>query len=120
MLNIRMIELNKMNNKYLIYISCVFACLLFFLLLNFRDDFYICFSSSIAFEIFSWNIIDYSNLFVLSFFLYCNFFFYLVIISIILLVAMIGSIVITSRRTFYLREQNIFTQNRRLLKNGIK
>ena len=60
---------------------------------------------------------DINNIKILSFLIYEDNFFTIIIISLILLIAMVGSIILTSRKTFFLKEQIIFQQNRRFIKN---
>jgi uncharacterized membrane protein YciS (DUF1049 family) len=60
---------------------------------------------------------DSNNIKIISYILYEDNFYILTILSLILLIAMVGSIILTSKRTFFLKEQIIFQQNRRFIKN---
>jgi NADH:ubiquinone oxidoreductase subunit 6 (subunit J) len=83
----------------------------FFILLNFFID-------ENPFYNFFILFFDNNNIKIISLVLYEDNFFILTILSLILLIAMIGSIVLTSRKTFFLKEQITFQQNRRFIKNA--
>jgi NADH-quinone oxidoreductase subunit J len=61
-------------------------------------------------------LFDIQNLKILALILYLDFYIIFIIIGLILLVAMLGAIVLTSKRTFFLKEQQIFQQNSRFIR----
>lgn len=117
MLNIKIIELNEMNSSYLLGISLVFIIIIFELIINFlfsnSDSMNVAYTANLFVE--DWSNIFYhlSNIKIIGINLYFANYFLFIIISVILLLAMIGSIVLTSQKTFFLKEQDIFEQIRR-------
>ena len=117
MLNIKIIELNEMNSSYLLGISLVLFIVFFELLINFlfynSDNQNISYTANLFVE--DWSNLFYhlSNIKIIGINLYFANYFLFIIISVILLLAMIGSIVLTSQKTFFLKEQDIFEQIRR-------
>ena len=117
MLNIKIIELNEANNSYLLGICLVFFIIFLEVILNiffFNSN-----NSTIAYTsnlfVTDWSNLYYnlSNIKIIGINLYFINYFLFIIISVILLLAMIGSIVLTSQKTFFLKEQDIFEQIRR-------
>nr|QFQ52392.1 NADH dehydrogenase subunit 6 [Paramoeba aparasomata] len=126
MLNIKILELQELNSKYL-------QGLFFgFILLIFSCYFYDFFSTGLKssyfllseFESYNYelNWLSYSifffgdNLFFISLILYLHYYIILMILGLILLVAMIGSIVLTSSKTVNIKEQSLFIQTKRFIK----
>lgn len=129
MLNIKILELQELNSKYLL--GLLFGFL--FLLLSFK--FYGFISNNNFDNIYSYYIVSefksYSyelnwlgyntffkgdNLFFISLLLYNHYYIVLMILGLILLVAMIGSIILTSRKTVNIKEQNLYMQIKRVVK----
>ena len=118
MLNIKLIEINELNWQYLfglflsLFLSSFF---LFFFLKTQNFDFY---NFETDFNFFIWlnYFFDIQNLRILALILYLDYYIIFIIIGLILLVAMLGAIVLTSKRTFFLKEQQIFQQNNRFIK----
>ena len=117
MLNIKIIELNEMNNSYLLGVSLVFIIIMLEFLFAFTfansADSNITYGANLFVE--DWSNLFYhlSNVKIIGINLYFANYFLFIIISVILLLAMIGSIVLTSQKTFFLKEQDIFEQIRR-------
>lgn len=117
MLNIKIIELNEVNNSYLLGISLIFFIIIFEFFINFMfsntDNFNVAYTANLF--VVDWSNIFYhlSNIKIIGINLYFANYFLFIIISVILLLAMIGSIVLTSQKTFFLKEQDIFEQIRR-------
>jgi multisubunit Na+/H+ antiporter MnhB subunit len=61
------------------------------------------------------HFFNISNLKNLANIIYQDFFFIFILLSIVLLIALLGAIVLTSRRTLFLKEQSIFKQNQRFI-----
>jgi NADH:ubiquinone oxidoreductase subunit 6 (subunit J) len=123
MLNLKIIELNEMNLQYLIGIVISFFFLIIILYYSFFYD--SCFKENLFFVDTSNNLeyINFYNIFnnnnnigIISILLYNNNYIYFFLVSLILLVAMIGVIVLTSHKTFFLKEQIIFEQIKRFIK----
>lgn len=118
MLNIKLIEINELNWQYLIglFLSLFFFSFFFLFFLNTKNfDFY---NFETNFNFFIWLnfLFDIQNLRILALILYLDNYIIFIIIGLILLVAMLGAIVLTSKRTFFLKEQQIFQQNNRFIK----
>lgn len=118
MLNIKIIEVNELNWQYLfgLFISLFlfFVCVVTFLKVQ-GFNFY---NFDTNFNFFIWlnTLFDIQNLRILALILYLDFYIIFIVIGLILLVAMLGAIVLTSKRTFFLKEQQIFQQNNRFIK----
>ena len=129
MLNIKILELQELNSKYLLGLFFGFL----FLLLSYK--FYGLISEKNIDNIYSYyivsefknynyeiNWIGYNtffkgdNLFFISLLLYNHYYIVLMILGLILLVAMIGSIILTSRKTVNIKEQNLYMQIKRVVK----
>lgn len=118
MLNIKLIEINELNWQYLfgLFVSLFFfSIFIFFFLTNQNFDFYN-FETNLNFFLWLNVLFDIQNLRILALILYLDFYLIFIIIGLILLVAMLGAIVLTSKRTFFLKEQQIFQQNNRFIK----
>lgn len=118
MLNIKLIEINELNWQYLfgLFLSTFFFSIFAYSFFEFQGfSFY---NFDINFNFFVWlNLLfDIQNLRILALILYLDFYIIFVIIGLILLVAMLGAIVLTSKRTYFLKEQQIFQQNNRFIK----
>lgn len=130
MLNIKILELQELNSKYLqgIFLGLVlFAVSLFmdnfFLLADYNINFFNTvlnnFNSYNNFELnwFNYSIFFYGdNLFFIATLLYSHYYLILILLGLILLVAMLGSIVLTSSKTVNLKEQVLFTQIKKIIK----
>lgn len=122
MLNIKIIELSELNWQYLIglFISFIFL-FLFILGLIFLNN-----NSSLNSIVITENydyvnwlgfVYDLNNIQILATILYLDYFIIFIFLSLVLLLAMLGAIVLTSKRTLFLKEQIIFEQNFRKFKN---
>ena len=105
MLNIKLIEINELNWQYLfgLFLSLFFFSFFLFSFLNTQNfDFY---NFETNFNFFIWlNVFfDIQNLRILALILYLDYYIVFIIIGLILLVAMLGAIVLTSKRTFFLK-----------------
>jgi NADH:ubiquinone oxidoreductase subunit 6 (subunit J) len=128
MLNLKIIELNESNLQYLIGIIISFFLILLILIYSYilNDIFFI----EKGYFISNYNTpenhiyIEYqyklfnnnNNILLISMVLYNNNYIYFIVVSLILLVAMIGVIILTSNKTFFLKEQVIFEQIKRFIK----
>lgn len=118
MLNIKLIEINELNWQYLfgLFVSLFFFSIFIFLFFKTQKfDFYN-FEANLNFFVWLNVLFDIQNLRILALILYLDFYLIFIIIGLILLVAMLGAIVLTSKRTFFLKEQQIFQQNNRFIK----
>lgn len=118
MLNIKIIELNELNWRYLFGLILSLIIFIFFIFV-FSNKFNIIFYNfNEEINFFNWLnfLFNIQNLHILAFLLYSDFYLIFIIIGLILLVAMLGAIVLTSKRTFFLKEQQIFQQNNRFIK----
>lgn len=118
MLNIKLIEINELNWQYLfgLFVSLFFFSIFMFLFFKTQNfDFYN-FESNLNFFVWLNVLFDIQNLRILALILYLDYYIIFIIIGLILLVAMLGAIVLTSKRTFFLKEQQIFQQNNRFIK----
>lgn len=118
MLNIKLIEINELNWQYLFGLILSLFFLVIFALFFFNTESIIFYNFETNQNFFIWlNLMfDIQNLRILALILYVDFYIVFIIIGLILLVAMIGAIVLTSKRTFFLKEQQIFQQNTRFIK----
>ena len=118
MLNIKLIEINELNWQYLfgLFVSLFFfSVFVFFFLTTQKFSFYN-FETDLNFFVWLNILFDIQNLRILALILYLDFYLIFIIIGLILLVAMLGAIVLTSKRTFFLKEQQIFQRNNRFIK----
>lgn len=118
MLNIKLIEINELNWQYLfgLFVSLFFFSIFIFIFFTTQNfDFYN-FETNLNFFVWLNVLFDIQNLRILALILYLDFYLIFIIIGLILLVAMLGAIVLTSKRTFFLKEQQIFQQNNRFIK----
>lgn len=124
MLNLKIIELNELNWQYSIGILFSFLSLIKLIIFFFNKDYNFInyYYNSIDyinfFEYNNWYSYYYndSNLSVISIILYKYNYIIFIIISIILLVAMVGVIILTSSKTLNIKEQNIYEQTFRFIK----
>lgn len=130
MLNIKILELQELNSKYL---QGIFLGLILFAISLFMNNFFlstehninffnIVLNNSNSYNNFELNWFNYSiffygdNLFFIAILLYSHYYLILMLLGLILLVAMLGSIVLTSSKTVNLKEQILFTQIKRIIK----
>ncbi len=119
MLNIKIIELNETNSAYIMGIGFVFFIILseifwnLFSMSTIENNQMITYTSNLFVEDWSNFFYHLSNLKIIGINLYFTYYLLFIIISVILLLAMVGSIVLTSKKTFFLKEQDIFEQIRR-------
>jgi NADH:ubiquinone oxidoreductase subunit 6 (subunit J) len=124
MLNLKIIELNELNWQYsigiLFSLISLIKLIIFFLNkdFNFINYYYNNIDYIKFFEYNNWYSYYYndSNLSVISIILYRYNYIIFIIISIILLVAMVGVIILTSSKTLNIKEQNIYEQTFRFIK----
>lgn len=118
MLNIKLIEINELNWQYLfgLLVSLFFFSIFLFFFLTAQNFNFYNFETSLNFFVWLNILFDIQNLRILALILYLDFYLIFIIIGLILLVAMLGAIVLTSKRTFFLKEQQIFQQNNRFIK----
>lgn len=118
MLNIKLIEINELNWQYLfgLFVSLFFFSIFIFFFFTIQNFNFYNFETNLNFFIWLNVLFDIQNLRILALILYLDFYLIFIIIGLILLVAMIGAIVLTSKRTFFLKEQQIFQQNNRFIK----
>ena len=118
MLNIKLIEINELNWQYLfgLFVSLFFFSILIFLFFNIQNFAFYNFESNLNFFVWLNVLFDIQNLRILALILYLDFYIVFIIIGLILLVAMLGAIVLTSKRTFFLKKKQIFQQNNRFIK----
>jgi NADH-quinone oxidoreductase subunit J len=118
MLNIKLIEINELNRQYLLglIVSVFFFSIFIFLFFKTQKIEFYNFESNLDFFVWFNILFDIQNLKILALILYLDFYLIFIIIGLILLVAMLGAIVLTSKRTFLLKEQQIFQQNNRFIK----
>ena len=130
MLNIKILELQKLNSKYILGLFFGFIFLLisfkFYSFLSFSNDSINTYSNIWVSEFKSYdyelNWLSYSlffigdNLFLISLILYNHYYIVLMVLGLILLVAMIGSIILTSQKTVNIKEQNLYMQIKRVSK----
>jgi NADH-quinone oxidoreductase subunit J len=118
MLNIKLIEINELNRQYLLglIVSVFFFSIFIFLFFKTQKFEFYNFESNLDFFVWFNILFDIQNLKILALILYLDFYLIFIIIGLILLVAMLGAIVLTSKRTFLLKEQQIFQQNNRFIK----
>jgi len=132
MLNIKILELQELNSKYILGLFIGFI----FLIISFKFYSYMSFDSSndmnttysnvwvSEFKSYNYelNWLSYSlffkgdNLFLISLILYNHYYIILMVLGLILLVAMIGSIILTSQKTVNIKEQNLYMQIKRISK----
>jgi NADH-quinone oxidoreductase subunit J len=117
MLNIKIIELNENFIRYLPLTFIIFFIL--FVQLYFYSDFINIINS---FYYVNWIslLTQNSNLALLGEVLYTYFFHFFLLVSLILLLAMVGSIVLTLNHTKYVLRQNIYDQNLRNWKTSVR
>ena len=126
MLNIKILELQEVNSKYLQGLVLGFSLLLIsFYIYNFfsaglgNNYLVLDMFKNYNFE-FDWlsysSFFDGTNLFFIAILLYSNYYIILMVLGLILLVAMIGSIVLTSSKTVNIKKQNLFMQIKRISK----
>jgi NADH-quinone oxidoreductase subunit J len=118
MLNIKLIEVNELNRQYLfgLFVSLFFFSIFVFVFFTTQNSNFYNFETNFDFFIWLNVLFDIQNLRILALILYLDFYLIFIIIGLILLVAMLGAIVLTSKRTFFLKEQQIFQQNNRFIK----
>jgi NADH:ubiquinone oxidoreductase subunit 6 (subunit J) len=130
MLNIKILELQELNSKYIFGLFFGFLFLLlsfkFYSLMLFTNDDINTYSNIWVSEFKSYdyelNWLSYSlffkgdNLFLISLILYNHYYIILMVLGLILLVAMIGSIILTSQKTVNIKEQNLYMQIKRITK----
>ena len=130
MLNIKILELQELNSKYILGLFFGFIFLLisfkFYSFLSFTNDSINTYSNIWVSEFKSYdyelNWFSYSlffkgdNLFLISLILYNHYYIVLMVLGLILLVAMIGSIILTSQKTVNIKEQNLYMQIKRISK----
>lgn len=119
MLNIKVIELNESNFTYLIGIFFFFILFFFYFIINFLNINF--FFNSNFFELdynfdFLNKFYNINNLNLISRVVYNDYFFIFFIIGLILLIAMVGAIILTSQRITVNKEQIIHQQNMRFIK----
>lgn len=129
MLNIKILELKELNSKYIFGLFFGFL----FLLLSFKFYSFIFLSNDTniysniwvsEFKNYEYELdwLSYSlffkgdNLFLISLMLYNHYYIVLMVLGLILLVAMIGSIILTSQKTVNIKEQNLYMQTKRIVK----
>lgn len=125
MLNLKIIELNESNLQYLIGIIISFFIILLILVYSFynnnimiiENNYYMGNNTNLE-EYINYGDILYNNnnIKIISKILYNNNYIYFIIVGLILLVSMIGVIILTSNKTFFLKEQIIFEQIKRFIK----
>lgn len=130
MLNIKILELQELNSKYILGLFFGFIFLLlsfkFYSFMSLSNDESNIYSTIWASEFknydYEFNWLSYSlffkgdNLFLISLILYNHYYIILMILGLILLVAMIGSIILTSQKTVNIKEQNLYIQIKRIAK----
>lgn len=122
MLNIKVIDLNEFNWQFLIGIFFSLFFFFLFIVYIFLKKKYLfvlnfLYENNISNSINFFNLLfDINNLKILSIVIYNDNYLIFLVISLILLIAMIGSIILTSKKTFFLKEQLIFQQNERFIK----
>lgn len=131
MLNIKILELQELNSKYLqgIFLSLLlFSISLSIYVLFYNNSFnsYVGTNDAISsiklyanYELnwLNFNFFFYGdNLFFIAILLYSHYYIILMVLGLILLIAMIGSIVLTSSKTVNIKEQVLFTQIKRTIK----
>ena len=129
MLNIKILELQELNSKYIFGLFFGFV----FLLLSFKFYSFTFFSNDTflysniwvsEFKNYEYELdwLSYSlffkgdNLFLISLILYNHYYIVLMVLGLILLVAMVGSIILTSQKTVNIKEQNLYMQIKRIVK----
>lgn len=118
MLNIKIIEVNELNWQYLFGLFISLFLFFFFVVTFLQAQGFNFYNFDTNFNFFIWlnTLFDIQNLRILALILYLDFYIIFIVIGLILLVAMLGAIVLTSKRTFFLKEQQIFQQNNRFIK----
>jgi len=133
MLNIKILELQELNSKYLqgIFLSLIFFIvsiavykLFYFLPITLLGNYEInnIVNNSQFYINYELNWLNYSlffygdNLFFIALLLYSHYYFILMILGLILLVAMLGSIILTSSKTVNIKEQILFLQIKKITK----
>lgn len=130
-LNIKILELQELNSKYLLglFFSLMFILLSFkfyVTIMDYNSYFTSIYSYNIVSEFKNYNYetnwIGYNtffkgdNLFFISLLLYNHYYLVFIVLGLILLVAMIGSIILTSKKTVNIKEQNLYMQIKRVIK----
>jgi len=129
MLNIKILELQELNSKYIF--GLFFGFLFLILSFKFYNYMFLYNNTNIypniwvsEFKNYEYELdwLSYSlffkgdNLFLISILLYNHYYIVLMILGLILLVAMIGSIILTSQKTINIKEQNLYIQIKRVVK----
>lgn len=119
MLNIKIIEINENLIKYL-PLSLFIFLIIFFQIYVYTDFIYI--PKTDTSNYINWALLlnKPQNLELLGEVLYTNFFHFFLISSLILLLAMLGSIVLTLNHTKYVLRQKIYEQNLRNWKTTVR
>jgi NADH:ubiquinone oxidoreductase subunit 6 (subunit J) len=125
MLNLKIIELNESNLQYLIGIAISFFLIIIILFYSFfnnnilviENNYYMGTNKTLEDYVNYGHIIyNNTNILIISKVLYNNNYIYFILVGMVLLVAMIGVIILTSNKTFFLKEQIIFEQIKRFIK----
>ena len=118
MLNIKVIELNDNLIRYLPLTLIIFF-IIFVQIYAYTDYIYL---SNSTIEYTNWVLLlnKSQNLVLIGELLYTNFFHFFLIVALILLIAMIGSIVLTLNHTKFVLRQKIYEQNLRNWKTTVR